>query len=97
MKSSTVTFTFRLDEKLKNEFAHAAKARDRTTAQLLRDYMREFVSKEHEAAVYDAWFRQQVQQGQKEAQAGHLVSNEEVEEEARAWRERIAQNSTKNT
>ena len=33
---SEATFTFRVEESLKNEFATAAKARDRTGAQLLR-------------------------------------------------------------
>ena len=40
---SEATFTFRVDEALKNDFTSAAKARDRTGAQLLRDFMREFV------------------------------------------------------
>ncbi len=34
------TFTFRVDDSLKAEFSQAAKAKDRTGAQLLRDYMR---------------------------------------------------------
>ena len=37
------TFTFRVDEALKAEFAQAAKADDRTAAQLLRDFMRDYV------------------------------------------------------
>lgn len=40
---SAATFTFRVDEALKNEFATAAKARDCTGAQLLRDFMCDFV------------------------------------------------------
>ena len=58
---SEATFTFRVDEALKNEFATAAKARDRTGPQLLRDFMREFVQQQHEASEHDAWFRHQVQ------------------------------------
>ena len=42
---SEATFTFRVDEALKNDFTSAAKARDRTGAQLLRDFMREFVQR----------------------------------------------------
>lgn len=34
---SEATFTFRVDESLKNEFSTAAKARDRSSAQLLRE------------------------------------------------------------
>ncbi|THF62057.1 CopG family ribbon-helix-helix protein [Pseudothauera rhizosphaerae] len=80
------TFTFRVDEALKNEFAVAAKARDRTGAQLLRDFMRDFVRQQQEAAEHDAWFRRQVQAGLHSANAGDLVPAEEVEAEAAAWR-----------
>jgi len=80
------TFTFRVDEALKAEFSTAAKSRDRTGAQLLRDFMREFVQRQRDAAAHDAWFRQQVQIGIDEANAGNLVSSEEVEAEAAAWR-----------
>jgi len=83
---SEATFTFRVDEALKNEFATAAKARDRTGAQLLRDYMREFVQRQQEAAAHDAWFRRQVQIGLDSANAGDLIPAEEVEAEAEAWR-----------
>lgn len=73
------TFTFRLDEALKNEFATAAKARDRTGAQLLRDFMREFVQQQQDAAEHDAWVRRQVQAGLDSANAGRLVPAAEVE------------------
>ena len=84
---SEATFTFRVDEALKTEFSSAAKARDRSGAQLLRDFMRDFVQQQQEAAAHDAWFRQQVQIGLDSANAGRLVSDEEVEAEAAAWRE----------
>ncbi len=80
------TFTFRVDEALKNQFASAAKSRDRTGAQLLRDFMRDFVRRQQEAAEHDAWFRRQVQVGIDAADAGDLISTEEVEAEAAAWR-----------
>lgn len=35
----------------------AAKTRDRTGAQLLRDFMREFVQQQRHAAEHEAWFR----------------------------------------
>ena len=76
---SEATFTFRVDEALKNEFAEAAKAQDRTAAQLLRGFMRDFVQKQHDAAEHDAWFRRQVQAGLDSANAGHLVPADEVE------------------
>ncbi|WP_343711857.1 hypothetical protein [Inquilinus sp.] len=83
------TFTFRVDEALKNEFAAAAKARDRTGAQLLRDFMRDFVRQQQNSAEHDAWFRQRVQAGLDAAAAGDLVPNETVEAEAAEWRREI--------
>lgn len=76
---SEATFTFRVDDALKAEFSQAAKAMDRTGAQLLRDFMRDFVRQQQEAAEHDAWFRRQVQEGQNSANAGNLVPGEEVE------------------
>jgi predicted transcriptional regulator len=81
------TFTFRVDDSLKQAFAEAAKAQDRTGAQLLRDFMREFVKDQREAAEYDAWFRREAQIGIDQANAGMLIPGEEVEAEAARWRE----------
>lgn len=81
------TITFRVEEELKENFATAAKARDRTGAQLLRDFMRDFVKKQHEAAEHDVWFRHQVQLGLNSANSGNLVSAEDVEAEFSKRRE----------
>ncbi len=75
------TFTFRVNQGLKDEFSTAAKSRDRTGAQLLRDFMRDFVAQQQEAVDHDAWFRRQVQTGLDSANAGNLVANEDVEAE----------------
>jgi predicted transcriptional regulator len=83
---SEATFTFRVDETLKNAFATAAKARDRTGAQLLRDFMRDFVRQQQEVAEHDIWFRHQVQVGLDAANAGDMTTTEEAEAEAAAWR-----------
>jgi len=80
------TFTFRVDEELKSAFADAAKAHDRTGAQLIRDFMRDYVAGERAAVGHDAWFRRQVQIGLDSANAGRLISDDEVEAEAEAWR-----------
>jgi predicted transcriptional regulator len=83
---SEATFTFRVDDALKAEFSTAAKTCDRSAAQLLRDYMREFVRRQQETATHDEWFQRQVQIGLDSANAGDLVSSEEVEAEAEIWR-----------
>lgn len=84
---SEATFTFRVDEGLKAEFARAAKSRDRTAAQLLRDYMRDFVRQQQTAADHDTWFRREVQVGIDAAEAGDVISANDVEAEAVAWRD----------
>ncbi len=83
---SEATFTFRVDAALKDQFTTAAKGRDRTSAQLLRDFMRDFVQQQQEATEHDTWFRRQVQVGLDSANAGHLVPADEVEAEFAARR-----------
>lgn len=91
---SEATFTFRVDGALKADFASAAKASDRTGAQLLRDFMRDFIQQQQDAAEQDAWFRRQVQIGIDSANAGNLISAAQVEagfsERRAATRRRIA-------
>ncbi len=84
---SDSTMTFRVDEDLKDDFSTAAKALDRTGAQLLRDFMRDFVKQQQETALHDAWFHSQVQAGLDSANAGRLVPAAEVEAEFAARRE----------
>ena len=84
---SEATFTFRVDGALKSQFTQAAKSRDRSRAQLLRDFMRDFVRQQQEAAEHDAWFRREVQAGIDSANAGELTAAEDVEAQAAAWRE----------
>jgi predicted transcriptional regulator len=83
---SDTTFTFRVDEGLKDQFSTAAKSRDRTGAQLLRDFMRDFVKQQQEATEHDVWFRRQVQVGLDSANAGKLIPAAEVEAEFAAKR-----------
>lgn len=85
------TFTFRVEDELKDSFTTAAKARDRTGAQLLRDFMRDFVKKQQDAAEHEVWFRRQVQVGLDSANAGNLVSAEDVEAEFAKRREQTRQ------
>lgn len=91
---SEATFTFRVDEGLKNEFSTAAKSRDRTGAQLLRDFMRDFVKQQQEAAEHESWFRREVQIGLDAADVGDAVSAEEVETESVAWRAKTRRRMT---
>ncbi|MBY5940868.1 hypothetical protein KUW00_08185 [Halomonas sp. DP5N14-9] len=76
---SDATFTFRVDESLKAEFASAAKAHDRTGAQLLRDFMLNYVAQQQEAQDYDAWLMSKVEQSRASAEAGDLIPAADVE------------------
>ena len=86
---SEATFTFRVDSELKKEFSNAAKSRDRHGAQILRDFMRDFVRSQKEINEYDVWFRDQVKAGQEAAFSGEVISSEEAEKQAQAWRREI--------
>ena len=89
---SQATFTFRVEEELKQNFAAIAKSMDRTGAQLLRDYMRDIVRQQTEKQEYDTWFREQIQFGLDAANSGDVISAKEVEAEAAAWREKTLNN-----
>jgi predicted transcriptional regulator len=70
---------FRVDEDLKTAFAEAAKAEDRTTSQVLRELMREYVQKQSEPSDYDAWLARKVEAARKASDEGRSIPSEEVE------------------
>ena len=86
---SEATFTFRVEESLKQDFSSFAKTMDRSGAQLLRDFMRDFVKQQQEAASYDVWFQKQVQIGLDEANAVKLIPHEEVKSQFEEKRARL--------
>lgn len=73
------TVIVRVDDELKTAFTEAAKAADRTTSQLLRDFMRDYVKRQAEQAEYDAWLREKVEAGRKAVREGRVASSEDVE------------------
>jgi len=74
----TTIFSFRVDDSLKSDFAQVAKRHEHTGAQLLRDFMQEYVRQNQDNAEYEAWFRRKVDIGLHAAKNGHFVSQEEV-------------------
>ncbi len=86
------TFTFRVDKALKSRFSDIAKARDRSGAQLLRDFMRDVVNQQQDAVAHDAWFRREVEDALAEADNPDTrwISNEEMRKDSAAWRQRLA-------
>ncbi len=84
------TFTFRVDDDLKSAFAEAAKAEDRTSAQLLRVLMREAVRRQQDAQEHDAWFRGEVEQAMREAD-DRAVRRSPHEDVRSSWRQQRAE------
>ena len=83
---SETSFTFQVDEDLKDKFTTAAKEQNRNGEQLLCDFMRDFVDQQNAAADHEKWLRCEVQIGLDAANAGRVVSSEEVEAEFAARR-----------
>ncbi|CAI1974869.1 Uncharacterised protein [Serratia liquefaciens] len=77
MSESTVVI--RVDDELKIAFASAAKAADRTASQLLRDFMRDFVSRQSQQKEYEQWLQEKVDLSRKALQEGRVVDNVDVE------------------
>jgi predicted transcriptional regulator len=75
------TITIRIDPELKTAFSRAAEASNRTDADLLREFMQDYIELKRTDAEYDQWFRRQVQIGIDAADAGDLIPSEEVEAE----------------
>ena len=84
------TFTFRVDETLKAAFTAAAKANDRSGAQVLRDVMRDYAAAEVPELGYKDWLVTKISQSIAQADAGMLIPGEEVEahfaEKREEWR-----------
>lgn len=52
--SKDKSFTIRLDENLLKTFQTVAKANDRPAAQLIRDFMREYIKKNRQGDLFNA-------------------------------------------
>ena len=86
---SESTFTFRVDDTLKTAFNDAAKQQDRTAAQLLRDFMREYVAGNQQGLEYDAWFRGKVATGEQAYREGRFITQEAATRRAEQRRAKI--------
>ena len=87
--SKEAVFTMKLEPELRDSFMAEAAAAHRPASQLVREFMRDFIKRQHEAREYDAWFRQKVEAGRAEARAGRGRSHEEVEAEFAARRAEV--------
>ena len=89
------TFTIRVDDHLKNSFTEAARINDLTGAQIIRNFMREYVQSAREKAEYEEWFKARVEAGLRDIEEGRVVSHEEVKTRSLARRERLLAKSVK--
>ena len=85
-----VTFTLSVDVDLKENFTTAAREAGCDAAQVIKDFMADYVNRQHgDDAVYQDWLRGDVQVGLDEDAAGDVISNEEVEAESIEWRAQL--------
>jgi predicted transcriptional regulator len=85
--ADVTTFTFQVEEDLKKAFKEATEARSARDADVLGDFMRDYVAQEKDTVDYDSWFRRKVGKAVDAANAGELISNDEIEAEFSALRE----------
>jgi len=79
---SQSTFTFRVDTKLKDAFNQVALEHDRTSAQLMRDFMHQFIRNSHEEGNFQIWFASKVEAGRNDIAQGNFITQEEAEKKA---------------
>ncbi|EBA4612108.1 hypothetical protein CTZ44_24560 [Salmonella enterica] len=81
---SQVNMNLRIDAELKDAFMAAAKSMDRNGSQLIRDFMRQTVERQH-----NAWFREQVNAGRQQLERSEVLPHDMVEASAAAWRDEM--------
>ena len=60
-------FTLKLETELRDAFMSEAEAAHRPASQIVRDFMRDFVTKKQEARDYEVWLAEDIARGLKEA------------------------------
>lgn len=79
-------FTVKLEPELRDEFVAEAATIDRPAAQLVREFMRDFIKRQRVEREYDEWLRRKIAIGVAQADAGIGRSHEEVEADFAAGR-----------
>lgn len=80
-----VNMSLRIDAELKDAFMAAAKSMDRNGSQLIRDFMRQTVERQH-----NTWFRDQVAAGRQQLKCGDVLPHDMVESSAAEWRDEMS-------
>ncbi len=81
--SKEAVFTMKLEPELRAQFMAESEAAHRPASQILRDFMREFISRQREAREreYDEFLNRKVTAARRSIRAGLGRSNTEVEVE----------------
>jgi predicted transcriptional regulator len=85
MTKSSV-FSMKIEPELRDEFLAEAEAVHRPASQIVREMMRDFVTRQREARDYEAFLGRKVAAARLSIRAGLVYSNEEVEAEFAARR-----------
>lgn len=83
---SDTVMTFKIEERLRNQFSMAAQSLDKTEDQLLQALVQDFVRDQRKDPDYEEWLRRKVEKSMAEIDAGLYCTSEEVEAEAAEWR-----------
>jgi predicted transcriptional regulator len=81
-------FTMKLEPELRDAFIAEAEATHRPASQIVRELMREFIERQQEARAYDAFLREKVEAARNSMHAGRGLTNDEIEAEFAARRQR---------
>ena len=79
----------KLEPELRDAFMAAAEACHRPASQVVRELMRDFVDRQHEAREYDDFLKAKIQAAREQIAAGQYASSAEVETRFRSLRAKL--------
>ncbi len=88
--SKDAIFTMKLEPDLRAAFMAAAQASHRPASQVVRELMRDFVDRQRAREEHGAFLREKVDTARRSVGEGLGTSNDEVEADFAARRERLA-------
>ena len=88
--SKEAVFTMKLEPELRADFMAEAASEDRPASQVMRELMRGYIEQRRQAREYDDYLRRKVEAGRASIHAGRGRSDDEVETEFAARRNKVA-------
>lgn len=90
-------FTVKVESDLRAAFIAEADAVHRPAAQLVREYMRDFIAQRQAEREHDAWFRAQVEEGVRQADdpAVTRIPHEQITDDWQRQRAALVERATK--